>query len=84
MERLEYFVRRLLLIIPTFVGITLVCLGITQFVPGGPVEQMIAQMRGLGSGEAGRGGLASASISANTAGSLSAISASTSRSTAAT
>jgi len=64
MERLEYFVRRLLLIIPTFVGITLVCFGITQFVPGGPVEQMIAQMRGLGSGEAGRGGQAAAAISA--------------------
>jgi len=51
MERLNYFVRRLVLIIPTFIGITLVCFGITQCVPGGPVEQMVMQMKGIGSGE---------------------------------
>jgi microcin C transport system permease protein len=62
-ERLEYFARRLLLIIPTFLGITLLCFGITQFVPGGPVEQVIMQMRGLGTGEAGAGGRASNALS---------------------
>lgn len=55
MDRVSYFLRRLLLIIPTFIGITLVCYGITQFVPGGPVEQMMSQMRGFGGSE-GRGG----------------------------
>lgn len=63
MERFGYFIRRLLLIIPTFIGITLVCFGLIQFVPGGPVEQAIMQMRGIGSGESGPRGTAGASIS---------------------
>lgn len=62
MERLSYFIRRLLLIIPTFLGITLLVFALTQFVPGGPVEQRIAQMRGMGSGEAGGGGASNVSI----------------------
>lgn len=56
MERFSYFVRRLLLIIPTFLGITFLCFAITQAVPGGPLEQYLSRMRGLGSGEAGGGG----------------------------
>ncbi len=56
MERLSYFIRRLLLIIPTFLGITFLVFVLTQFVPGGPVEQRIAQMRGMGGGESGSGG----------------------------
>ncbi|WP_024468872.1 ABC transporter permease subunit [Treponema pedis] len=40
----NYFVRRLLLIIPTFFGITLVVFAITRAVPGGPVEQAITQL----------------------------------------
>jgi len=51
MERLSYFIRRLLLIIPTFLGITVVCFTLIQFVPGGPVEQMMLRMRGMGEGE---------------------------------
>jgi len=51
MERIDYFIRRLLLIIPTFIGITLICFLLIQFVPGGPVEQMMLRMRGLGEGE---------------------------------
>jgi microcin C transport system permease protein len=50
MSRFEYFARRLLLVIPTFIGITLLCFGIIQFVPGGPVEQAIMQMKGIGAG----------------------------------
>ena len=38
-----YFVRRLLLVIPTFFGITLAVFLIMQFVPGGPVERRILQ-----------------------------------------
>jgi microcin C transport system permease protein len=51
MQRLDYFIRRLLLVIPTFLGITLLCFVVIQFVPGGPVEQLISQMRGIGTGE---------------------------------
>jgi microcin C transport system permease protein len=40
-----YFVRRLLLVIPTFIGITLVAFLIMHFVPGGPVERQIMRMR---------------------------------------
>jgi len=50
-KRLEYFIKRLLLTIPTFIGITFLCFSLIQFVPGGPVEQIIMQMKGIGSGE---------------------------------
>ncbi|MBF0230089.1 MAG: ABC transporter permease subunit [Desulfamplus sp.] len=40
-----YFIRRFLLIIPTFIGITIMVFAITRFVPGGPVERMISQAR---------------------------------------
>ncbi|RBI86296.1 microcin ABC transporter permease [Rhodosalinus halophilus] len=43
-----YIVRRLLLIIPTLLGIMIINFTLVQFVPGGPVEQMIAQMQGQG------------------------------------
>ncbi len=57
MSRLDYFLRRLLLVIPTFLGITLLCFSITQFLPGGPVDQMMMRMKGMGSGgEASLGG----------------------------
>ncbi|MEW5910043.1 MAG: ABC transporter permease subunit [Thermodesulfobacteriota bacterium] len=55
MERIEYFIRRFLLVIPTFLGITILCFGLIQFVPGGPVEQAILQMKGIGTAESGRG-----------------------------
>ncbi|MFO7964225.1 MAG: ABC transporter permease subunit [Desulfobacterales bacterium] len=38
-----YFFRRLILIIPTFIGVTVMVFVITRFVPGGPIERMIAQ-----------------------------------------
>ncbi|MFP4444972.1 MAG: ABC transporter permease subunit [Desulfosudaceae bacterium] len=38
-----YFIRRLLLVMPTFIGVTVMVFSITRFVPGGPVERMIAQ-----------------------------------------
>lgn len=41
-----YIIRRLLLIVPTLVGIMVINFAIVQFAPGGPVEQMIAQLRG--------------------------------------
>jgi len=38
-----YFVRRFLLVIPTFIGITVLVFVVTRFVPGGPIERIIAQ-----------------------------------------
>ena len=43
-----YILRRLLLIIPTLFGIMVNNFTLTQFVPGGPIEQIIAQMEGGG------------------------------------
>lgn len=43
-----YILRRLLLVIPTLLGIMIINFSLTQFVPGGPVEQIIAQMEGEG------------------------------------
>jgi len=40
-----YFLRRLLLIIPTFLGITILVFTVTRFVPGGPIERIIAQIQ---------------------------------------
>ncbi|MBF0125756.1 MAG: microcin C ABC transporter permease YejB [Magnetococcales bacterium] len=46
-----YVLRRLLLMIPTLLGIMAVTFVVIQFVPGGPVEQMIARMeQGVNSG----------------------------------
>ena len=53
-----YFLRRLLLVIPTFLGITIMVFAITRFVPGGPIERMIAQAQQARS--AGFGGAGSA------------------------
>ena len=39
-----YILRRLFLIIPTLIGIMLINFALIQFVPGGPIEQIIAQM----------------------------------------
>ncbi len=51
-----YFARRLLLLIPTFLGITMLVFGITRFVPGGPIDQMILQLQSGGGGEGGSSG----------------------------
>lgn len=41
-----YIVRRLLLIIPTLLGIMVINFIIVQFAPGGPIEYLLAQMQG--------------------------------------
>ncbi|MBX9864444.1 MAG: microcin C ABC transporter permease YejB [Hyphomicrobium sp.] len=41
-----YLLKRMLLIIPTMLGIMLISFVIIQFAPGGPVEQMIAKLTG--------------------------------------
>ncbi|MCG7498641.1 ABC transporter permease subunit [Vibrio sp. Of7-15] len=42
---ISYLLRRLLLIVPTFIGITLLIFTLTRFVPGGPVERMILNLQ---------------------------------------
>lgn len=73
---LAYVVRRLLLVIPTLLGIMTVNFFIVQAAPGGPVEQMISQIKkgvpsdatarfgGGGEGEAGRQAAAPGAASA--------------------
>ena len=43
-----YILKRLLLMIPTLLGVMLLTFIVTQFVPGGPIEQLIAKMEGNG------------------------------------
>ncbi len=46
----SYILKRLLLMVPTLLGVLLVTFVVIQFVPGGPVEQMVAR---LGARDAG-------------------------------
>ncbi len=51
-----YILKRLLLMLPTLLGVLLITFTVIQFVPGGPVEQLVAQMQGQGAhGEASAG-----------------------------
>ena len=43
-----YIIRRLLLVIPTLLGIMIINFSLTQFVPGGPIEQILANLEGQG------------------------------------
>ena len=73
---LAYIVRRLALMIPTLLGIMIINFAIVQLAPGGPIEQIIAEVTGTDAGTTGRisgggseiaGGGTSASASASTA-----------------
>lgn len=48
-----YILKRLLLMVPTLLGILLLTFVVIQFVPGGPVEQMVAQLQGRDAGGEG-------------------------------
>lgn len=50
---LAYILKRLLLMVPTLFGVLLLTFVVIQFVPGGPVEQMVAQLQGRDSGGEG-------------------------------
>lgn len=50
----SYLVRRLLLVIPTLFGIMVINFLVVQAAPGGPVEQVIARLKGAGIHHAGR------------------------------
>jgi microcin C transport system permease protein len=52
-----YILKRLLLMIPTLFGILLITFVIIQFVPGGPVEQLVSELQGReGAAEGASGG----------------------------
>ncbi len=52
-----YIIKRLLLMLPTLLGIVLITFLVLQMVPGGPVEQMISRLRApTAPGESGAAG----------------------------
>lgn len=55
---LAYLLKRILLMIPTLLGVITLTFVVIQFVPGGPIEQMILEIkgRGLAGGESAGGG----------------------------
>ncbi len=48
----DYFIRRLLLIPPTLIGVTIIVFAITRLVPGGPLERAIMETQQLSAGAA--------------------------------
>jgi len=52
-----YILKRVLLMVPTLFGVMLITFAVTQFVPGGPVEQLINQIEGRGAGGEVAGGV---------------------------
>lgn len=50
---LKYFLRRLAILLPTLLGVTIVVFAIINMAPGGPIEQKIQQMRFGGGGDSG-------------------------------
>ena len=56
----SYILKRLALMLPTLFGIMLISFIIVQFVPGGPVERMIAELQGHGTEATARFGGGSA------------------------
>ncbi|TPW32328.1 microcin C ABC transporter permease YejB [Martelella alba] len=50
----SYILRRILLMIPTLIGIMAISFIVVQFAPGGPVEQVIAQLNGQAGGAEAR------------------------------
>ncbi|MCJ7772308.1 MAG: ABC transporter permease subunit [Desulfobacterales bacterium] len=55
----HYFIRRLLLVLPTFLVITLMVFAVTRIVPGGPIERIIVQAQQQRLEGGGRAGLPS-------------------------
>ena len=55
----SYILKRILLMLPTLFGVIAITFAVIQFVPGGPVEQALIEMKGLNSGGEASGGGAS-------------------------
>lgn len=60
-----YILRRLALVIPTLLGIMIINFALVQFVPGGPIEQILAQVSGQGDVFEGFAGGGDAGVSAS-------------------
>lgn len=58
----SYFLRRLLLIVPTFIGITMAAFVVMHFVPGGPIERQIMAYKMSVAQSGGGGGLGQFSV----------------------
>ena len=52
---LTYVLKRLLLMVPTLFGVLLITFAVVQFVPGGPVEQYLAEAKASAAGSGGGG-----------------------------
>lgn len=69
---MRYVIKRILFMVPTLLGILLVTFTLVQFVPGGPVEQMVQALQGDQSGQGGAAvsvpGMAAAADMGQTAG----------------
>ena len=69
---MRYVIKRILFMVPTLLGILLVTFTLVQFVPGGPVEQMVQALQGEQTGQGGAGasvpGMAAAADMGQTAG----------------
>ncbi|CAL62456.2 ABC transporter, permease component, putative nickel-transporting ATPase [Herminiimonas arsenicoxydans] len=53
----SYIIKRALLMLPTLLGVVAITFAVIQFVPGGPVEQALMELKGqVGAGEATGGG----------------------------
>jgi microcin C transport system permease protein len=52
----SYILKRILLMIPTLIGVVAITFAVIQFVPGGPVEQLLLEMKGRNSGGEVAGG----------------------------
>ena len=63
MDRLTYLIKRMLLVIPTFIGLTRVCFSLTRFLPGGPVELRMMRAKGMSASVQGASAPASAANS---------------------
>jgi microcin C transport system permease protein len=57
-----YILRRLLLVIPTLFGVMVINFALTQFVPGGPIEQVLARLEGEGDSIQNLGGTEDAGV----------------------
>ncbi|HEX6592600.1 MAG TPA: microcin ABC transporter permease, partial [Moraxellaceae bacterium] len=67
---LTYILRRLLLIIPTLLGILLINFVIIQAAPGGPVDKAIARLQGLDGSAGARMGGGGGEVSSNSNGNV--------------
>jgi microcin C transport system permease protein len=57
---LKYFIRRILILIPTLLGVTIVVFAIINMAPGGPIDQKLQEMR-FGGGMGGAEGMSTSS-----------------------